>query len=56
MCVFAYVTALIVYQLGLLFAGSANIIGLIAAIVLLCWILYMLFIKKYHEADRLTVK
>ncbi len=56
MCVFAYAIALIVNQFGLLFTGAANIFGLIVAIVLLAFIVYMLFIKKYKEADRLTVK
>ena len=56
MCVFAYAIALIVNQLGLLFAGAANILGLIAAIAVLAFLLYMLFVKKYQEADRLTVK
>ena len=56
MCVFAYVAALIVNQLGLLFAGAVNIAGLIAAVILFAVIVYMLFIKKYQEADRLTVK
>ena len=56
MCVFAYAVALIVNQLGRLFLGAANIAGLIAAIALIAFIVYMLFIKKYQEADRLTVK
>ena len=56
MCVFAYAVALIVNQLGRLFTGGLNIIGLIVALAVLCFILYMLFIKKYQEADRLTVK
>ena len=56
MCVFAYAVALIVNQLGRLFCGASSVIGLIAALIVLCFILYMLFIKKYHEADRLTVK
>ncbi|MBO7358897.1 MAG: ferrous iron transport protein B, partial [Clostridia bacterium] len=43
MCVFAYVTALIVYQLGLVFAGGIQTVGLISALALLAFLLYMLF-------------
>jgi len=53
-CCFAYVIALIVWQLGSLFAGSVNVIGLIAAVALLACIVYMLFFRKYTEATRLT--
>lgn len=42
-CVFAYVIALIVNQFGLLFMGSANVVGLIVALILFIGILYMLF-------------
>ncbi len=53
MCVFAYVIALIVYQLGLAFTGGIQIAGLIVAIVLLLALLYMLF-RPYKEATRLS--
>ncbi len=56
MCVFAYVVALAVNQIGRLFVGSVNVVGLIVAVALVAFIVYMLFIKKYQEADRLTVK
>jgi len=55
-CVFAYVIALIVYQLICAFTGTVHVAGLIAAIILLAAILYMLFFRKYREATRLTVK
>ena len=55
MCVFAYIIALIVYQIGLLFAGATQIIGLIAAVALLAFLCYMLF-RPYHEANTLTVE
>ena len=55
-CVFAYAVALIVYQLGSIFTGSLNVIGLIAALVVLAFIIYMLFIRKYSEATTLTKK
>ena len=53
-CVFAYAISLIVYQLGSAFSGNYNIIGLIVAVVVLAFIIYMLFIKKYSESERLT--
>ena len=53
MCVFAYAVALIVYQLGLVFAGGVQAVGLIVALALLAFLLYMLF-KPYREATRLT--
>ena len=42
-CAFAYATALIIYQFGMLFAGSPNAVGLIAAVIVLLGLLYMLF-------------
>ncbi len=55
MCVFAYIIALIVYQIGLLFAGATQIIGLIVAVALLAFLCYMLF-RPYYEANTLTVE
>ena len=52
-CGFAYVIALIINQIGGLFTGNVNIFGLIAAFALLAGMIYMLFIKKYKEADKL---
>ncbi len=40
-CIFAYAIALIINQFGLLFTGSANIIGLIAAVMVLVAIAVM---------------
>ena len=53
-CGFAYVIALMINQFGGLFTGHVNVIGLIAAIACLAFILYMLFVKKYSEAVKLT--
>lgn len=47
-CVFAYVVALMVNQFGLLFTGSINVIGTIAALAVLVFIIYMLF-KPYKS-------
>ena len=55
MCIFAYGAGLVVYQLGLAAAGAANPVGLVAAIGVLAFVGYMLFVKKYEEADRLTL-
>ncbi len=52
-CGFAYVVSLIINQLGLLFTGSVNVIGLIAALLLLAVMIYMLF-RPYHESNKLT--
>ena len=40
-------------QFGGLFTGNLNIIGLVAALILLCGMIYMLFFKKYEEATKL---
>ena len=55
MCVFAYVIALIVYQVGCAVTGSIHIGGLIVAIALILALLYLLF-RPYKEATRLTEK
>ena len=55
-CGFAYVVALMIYQFGLLFTGGVNVIGLIAALAVLSAMIYMLFFRKYQEAERLTRK
>ena len=53
---FAYAIALMIYQFGSIFTGSVNVIGLIAAILVLGLFVYMLFFKKYKEATTLTQK
>ena len=53
-CGFAYVISLMINQFGGLFTGNVNVIGLIFAVAALGFIIYMLFIKKYKEADKLT--
>ena len=55
-CVFAYAVALMINQFGGLFTGSVNVIGLIFALLVLAFIIYMLFFKKYTEATRLSDK
>lgn len=50
-CGFAYIIALIVNQLGLLFTGSVNVIGLIFAVAAIALIIYMLA-RPYKEATK----
>ena len=54
-CLFAYAISLIIYQVGLIFTGGVQIVGLIAAIALTGLILYML-LKPHQESNRLTEK
>lgn len=52
-CGFAYAISLIVYQFGLLFTGNVNVVGLIFALAVLAFIIYMLA-RPYKESTRLT--
>ena len=54
-CGFAYIIALMINQFGKAFTGATNPIGLVFAIVALAGIIYMLFVKKYKEADKLKM-
>ena len=53
-CGLAYAAALVIYQIGSAFMGDINVVGLLAAIVILCGMIYMLF-RPYKEATRLTI-
>ena len=63
-CCFAYAIALMINQFGNLITGNMgaggtlvlNIISLVAAFAVLGLMIYMLFFKKYKEAESLTVK
>jgi len=50
-CVFAYAAALMIYQFGLLFTGNVQVVGLIAATLVLAFICFMLFrpMPKSHK-------
>ncbi len=52
-CGFAYGAALLVYQIGSAFSGNLNVIGLLAAVLILAGMIYMLF-RPYTEATKLT--
>ena len=54
-CGFAYIIALMINQFGNAFNGAINPIGLVVAIIALAGIIYMLFVKKYKEADKLKM-
>ena len=54
MCIFAYAVALIVFQIGKVFVGGVNVIGLIVALAVLALIIWQLF-KPYKEAQTLKV-
>jgi ferrous iron transport protein B len=54
-CGFAYAIALMINQIGKLFTGDVNVIGLIAALLVLGFMIYMLF-RPYKESTRLTAK
>ena len=51
-CVFAYAIALMINQFGGLFTGNVNALGLIAAIAVLAYGIYML-LRPYKEANTL---
>lgn len=50
-CVFAYAVSFMIYQFGTLFIGQADILGVIAAVVVLGFMIYMLVRpqKKYNK-------
>ena len=49
-CAFAYAVSLIVFQIGSLFSGSANVIGLIAAVLVFAGLCFLLFRPARKEA------
>ena len=54
-CGFAYVVALMINQFGSLFTGSANVLGVIVAVILLAGLIYML-VRPYKEATKLSAR
>ena len=54
-CGFAYCISLMINQFGGLFTGNVNVIGLIAALAVLVFMVYML-VRPYKEANKLTAK
>ena len=56
MCVFAYVTSFIIYQIGSVITGGGINIGTILAFVLVIAIVYLLFRKNKYNDDEVTIK
>ncbi len=54
-CVFAYSISLIIYQFGLAFSGNINVVGLIVAILVFGFMIYML-VRPYKKSTRFTKK
>ena len=54
-CGFAYCISLMINQFGNLFTGNVNVIGLVFALAVLGFMIYML-VRPYKEADKLTAK
>ena len=55
LCGFAYVVSLIIYQVGSLFTGNVNVIGLIFAILFIALIIFQL-VRPYKESETLLLK
>ncbi len=53
-CGFAYVVALIIYQLGSLLGGYGNVLGTIVALLLIAALVYLL-VRPYRESGTLKV-
>lgn len=53
-CGFAYVVSLIIYQIGSLFTGNGNVVGVIVAVALIAGLCYLLF-RPYRESGTLKV-
>ena len=55
-CTFAYSISLIIYQLGSLFTGNANSVGIIAAVLVLVYLLYLILKPDNASIHRANVK
>ena len=56
MCGFAYLTSLVVYQIGGLITGEVGFgLGTVAAAAVIVLTVYLLFRKNKYESDRLTL-
>ena len=51
-CIFAYAVSLCIYQIGSLFTGGWNILGLIVSIAIVVFVIFMLA-RPYKESTRL---
>ncbi len=55
-CAFAYAVSLVIYQLGMLFTGQGNVIGAIAAFLIVAFFIYMLARPDKYKKSPLTYK
>ncbi len=55
-CIFAYVVALIVYQLGMLFGGDVRFVSLAVALICMAGIIYLLFRRPAKESEKPGIK
>ena len=57
MCGFAYLTSLVIYQIGGLMTGETVFgVGTVAALAAVGFLVYLLFRKNKYENDRLTIR
>ena len=54
-CVLAYSVSLVIYQVGSVFTGNLNVVGLAFAIAVVAFVVYMLA-KPYKESETLKIK
>ncbi|MCR5652984.1 MAG: ferrous iron transporter B [Ruminococcus sp.] len=54
-CVLAYAVSLCIFQIGSIFTGNLNVVGLIFAAAVIVFVVFMLA-KPYKEAQRLSIK
>ena len=54
-CTFAYAISLMINQFGGLFSGNVNMIGMVAAVIVLGFMIWML-VRPYKESTKLTKK
>ncbi len=53
-CIFAYAVSLCIYQIGSAFTGNLNVLGLIVALCIVVFMIYMLF-RPYKESTKLDM-
>lgn len=54
-CGFAYLVSLCIYQIGSIFTGNANVIGVIASVLVIALFIFLL-VRPYREETRLRSK
>ncbi|MCH5324672.1 MAG: ferrous iron transporter B [Eubacterium sp.] len=53
-CLFAYVVSLIVFQIGSVFTGNINVVGLIVALIVMAGVIYLMA-RPYKQAKTLKI-